>query len=104
MVELVNEQAEASAQKPPRSIPAKSRQEKPTTVVQVEPEIIVEEPEAQGSVAKRQVVSEGEVFEVEMENIDGWNVVKESVYREEYLPNSKRKTKIVVIAKGSRLN
>lgn len=46
---------------------------------------------------------EGRVYDVIVREIDGRNIVQESVYKEVPLPYSKRTTKILVAAAGTQI-
>jgi hypothetical protein len=103
--------AEEITDKAPRTIPAKGRNPKPPEKV-VEPEapepeaaiLVVEDAPVSDHTTTREILSEGEKFQVEFVVSDeGSEIVKESVYRTVQLPNSNRTTKILIKAKGTRL-
>jgi hypothetical protein len=64
-----------------------------------------EEPQTpiNSDVPKGRIVPEGEEVTVDTEEVDGYNVAKETVYRSRNLPNSLRKTYYLVAVAGQRI-
>lgn len=103
---MVEENKAEELTKAPRTISSRGRQDKvaePAPVVAPAPAVVNDEP-TKTRKSTREFISEGETFEVEVVvNEDGFEVTKESVYRTVGLPNSKRTTKRLIKAAGTRI-
>ena len=85
---------------------ARARAPKPEEVeepikVEVVDVLEVEEPLVQNKIVK--LTYDGRVYDVEVREINGRQIVQESVYKEVNLPYSKRTTKILVAAAGTQV-